>query len=728
MKTSVKFINVLVILLLALNLHAQVHNQGDFLLIDTIASPDVGRVRLRSIENRYDTTVLITFENEYSGFKSAPQPLRKGEKKSWDYTFNVIWVKSVTPSPSIEYRRYSTPEVEIGKHITDTDNVIVEDTTEVVALSKKVVEDKGRKDKLNTRSEVNGKKESAPIRENRNKRRKEVDAAIPLKVIVNDFYEFIDSIPVLSEVRLAADSIFIDKHIENLQLHSINKVAYVKEQKLKRFVDEQTDTIQHLRAVDTVLITDFLLRYGAKEIEAKDSCIVLLSTIVTEKIDRRDSLIATLSAVIGEKLWVGVVTGIDGKTAGVYIAIVLLCILLLLWYRKTYKSQHKKRLEKKENRSLMDETDAPSVIVVGQKGLPTLKKQCLDDVFDNESYFRIESKEFCQESAIRTLYIKNTCVKDIYNMYAEDLRNPENPKEDGCMVLGRWVFDEVAQLYDVSLEYVVQPGDDAVFEKYELNFGGKIKLKVSEKLRRLRRETNLQYDLTCWVHSHPGLGVFFSNSDNNVHMQLKHPVHPKFLTAFVIDILTPQQEMGIFTFRQDETVNSKNDLVKMYSLEELYKWALASERKTLDVDDYFDTLGQNKNHLNECYGIQLCNGAIIDMTFLAAKQNGFIGFVHGFTVERGERMQCIIASVSKNETVPDNEMLGCFVVASHCSIPSIRKVVARYLSDVRFIFVYTVTDGMLTSIPVINQDLCTSELYYGEQKLEDLKIWTRRKR
>ena len=84
--------------------------------------------------------------------------------------------------------------------------------------------------------------------------------------------------------------------------------------------------------------------------------------------------------------------------------------------------------------------------------------------------------------------------------------------------------------------------------------------------------------------------------------------------------------------------------------------------------------------------------------------------------------------MSKNETVPDNEMLGCFVVASHCSIPSIRKVVARYLSDVRFIFVYTVTDGMLTSIPVINQDLCTSELYYGEQKLEDLKIWTRRKR
>lgn len=76
------------------------------------------------------------------------------------------------------------------------------------------------------------------------------------------------------------------------------------------------------------------------------------------------------------------------------------------------------------------------------------------------------------------------------------------------MVLGRWVYDEERDEYYVSLEEIVKPGDDAIFKEYELNFGGKIKLKVAEKLRRLRRETNLQYDMTCWVHSHPGLGVF----------------------------------------------------------------------------------------------------------------------------------------------------------------------------------------------------------------------------
>ena len=56
------------------------------------------------------------------------------------------------------------------------------------------------------------------------------------------------------------------------------------------------------------------------------------------------------------------------------------------------------------------------------------------------------------------------------------------------MVLGRWVHDPESNEYYVSLEEIVLPGDDAVFEEYALNFGGKIKLKVLEQLRKLRRE------------------------------------------------------------------------------------------------------------------------------------------------------------------------------------------------------------------------------------------------
>ena len=183
-------------------------------------------------------------------------------------------------------------------------------------------------------------------------------------------------------------------------------------------------------------------------------------------------------------------------------------------------------------------TDNPA-IVVRRRTTSILKKQCLDDVIDNPAYMVINTADFTPDSAVRRVYIKNSCIKDVYNLYAEDLRNTENPKEDGCMVLGRWVHDELSHTYDISLEEVVFPGDDAVFKEYELNFGGKIKLRIAEKLRKLRRDTNLQYDLVCWIHSHPGLGVFFSNSDVNVQMQLKHSQHPNFLIAFVVDIHIP---------------------------------------------------------------------------------------------------------------------------------------------------------------------------------------------
>jgi hypothetical protein len=357
------------------------------------------------------------------------------------------------------------------------------------------------------------------------------------------------------------------------------------------------------------------------------------------------------------------------------------------------------------------------------------RKKSLDDVVNSENYLKIDSVDFCGDTTIRTMYIKDTCIKDIYNMYAEDLRNPDSPKEDGCMVLGRWVQDEKTKKYDVSLEYVVYPSDDAVFTEYELNFGGKIQVKKKEMLRRLRRNTDLQYDLTCWVHSHPGLHVFFSNSDNNVHLQLNHPAEHKFLTAFVIDILTPEQELGIFTFKSDGTVNSKQDLKKMYSLEQMYQWALQTGRNTTKEEDYFNTLSKAFLNADKCHGIHLSNSAIIDMAIMTAEHGvGFIGMVHGFSKQKGEKTDYFVSVISLYDNVPDNELIGCFIVSAHCSIPSIRRIIVPYIDKIHFVMVYATSDGVLTSIPIIWKELCSNENYYGEQKLEDLKIWTRRRR
>lgn len=368
-------------------------------------------------------------------------------------------------------------------------------------------------------------------------------------------------------------------------------------------------------------------------------------------------------------------------------------------------------------------------IVVRRKTTSALKKQSLEDVIDDDNYMKIDCNDFCDDSAVRRIYVKNTCVKDIYNMYAEDLRNPENPKEDGCMVLGRWVYDQSNDEYYVSLEHVVFPGDDAVFSEYELNFGAKIKLNILTKLRKLRQETQLQYDLTCWVHSHPGIGVFFSNTDYSLHMLHKHPTHPKFLTAIVIDILTPQQELGIFTFKHDMSINSKAELKKTYALEDWYKWAVESTRNTFKQEDHFNSMQNVKSHIETCHDIHFSNSAIIDIGLLTAEQSeGFIGCVHGFANHKSGNTEFVITQVSPSETGQNSESIGSFIIVTHCSIPSVRKALADQLSKIGFALVYSTADGLLTSIPVINNDLCIDQNFYGEQQLEELKIWTRRKR
>ena len=355
------------------------------------------------------------------------------------------------------------------------------------------------------------------------------------------------------------------------------------------------------------------------------------------------------------------------------------------------------------------------------------KIKCINCGCSNQSNFYV-TKDKNRKFFGKIPYCKD-CIKEIYNLYAEDLRNPDNPKEDGCMVLGRWVYDNETNEYYVSLEHIVKPGDDAVFQEYELNFGGKIKLKVAEKLRKLRRETNLQYDLPCWVHSHPGLGVFFSNSDNNVQLQLKHPTHPNFLTAIVIDILTPEQELGIFTFRHDSTVNSKNDLKKLYSLEAWHKWAVESDKYSFRPEDHYNLMGNTENRLPGCAGVELSNGAIIDMcSIVTDSASGLAGRICGYACQNLGRTEYVVNAISRDSTTADGEMLGCFVVGTYCSLPSIRKAISHYADTAKFVLCYSISDDTVTAIPLENRQLSMNEKCYGEEKLTNLKIWTRRRR
>lgn len=541
-------------------------------------------------------------------------------------------------------------------------------------------------------------------------------------VIIQDFKKFLDTTGYYSPEQIELESESIDQFIDELQRGADRQ--YVESASPDTIV-MASNLDNNSKNVDS-LITRFLNRYSNRD---KEDLRKEMTDILNERLENHKNNLYKLKEAVAE--WEQNQPKHNWPLISLIVGIVAILAGLISWFIGRKKKSDSLYMPTPAHQAGRQQRSRASdkEIVVRRKTTSILKKQSLENVNDNPCYLAINCADFCASSAVRRIYIKNSCIKDIYNMYAEDLRNPENPKEDGCMILGRWVHDKEKNEYYVSLEEVVKPGDDAVFSEYELNFGGKIKLKVSEKLRRLRRETDLQYDMTCWVHSHPGLGVFFSNQDNIVHMQLKHPTHPHFLIALVIDILTPEQELGIFTFKPDGTLNSKADLTKMYSLEDMYKWAIESERNTFKREDHFDTLAHAKQHENTCHGVHLSNSAIIDIDKLVVEhENGMAGMVHGFVQQEGCYSEIAVSAVCQEEKIPDNELVGCFIITNYCSIPTVRKAIEPHAGKIRFALVYSTADGLLTTIPVNGRELLVDETYYGEQKLEELKIWTRRKR
>ncbi len=558
--------------------------------------------------------------------------------------------------------------------------------------------------------------------------------------VVSSFREYVETIPYLKEAEMASLNKDIDNHINCLK-NSTDKEAYITMHDLRYFIANQRDSIERYQGKKTMMIEDFLDQYGNQEFEDRQTCVEQMQAMLNDKLGPCETNLNLLERELNakeEKPFLG----LDKQTLIIIGSCIGILLLLLLIYAISRSGKKKEAVPVANYRSphTNSNNNAESGIVVRRKTATILKKQSLEGVIDNPDYMKVDVEDFCYDSAVRRIYIKNTCIEELYNMYVNDQNAPEQAREYGCMVLGRWVHDAESNEYYVSLEQIVLPGDDALLEEYELNFGGKIKLKVLEELRKLRRETNLQYDLTCWVHSHPGLGIFFSNSDSSVQMQLKHPTHPNFLTAIVVDTLTPGMELGIFTFHRDTTINTKNDLKQLYSLEEWYDWAKeslagSSKQKSMDAettfnsDDYFSTLANASSHSNVCNGIELSNNMVVDICMaLTGHSNGIVGHIHGKAVQQGTKIVYLAEQLVENEQQATLPMIGSFVVAQHCSIPSVRKFVEDRLSQIHFVLVYTPADGLLTSIPVIDNDLCTDIKYYGEHKLENLKQWTKRSR
>lgn len=566
---------------------------------------------------------------------------------------------------------------------------------------------------------------------------------ISTEEIISAFIQYVDQNTKYSNDQLRHQSSEVNAYIDGIQ-QAENQLEYINDKQINGYLNDARESLDKLRAGSGQISVDFLTQQypNATLAISRQACLDTLQCILNERLDYSQKDINRLESAV-RNAQPGKAKSQENQfptmTIIIGIVVVLIIVLLVVVLRKQSgkRPNQPQTGTRKPNKGQTADPGKqnPAGVVVRRRTATILKKQSIDDVVDSPDYFCINCSDFAADSAVRRVYLRNTCIRDIYNMYAEDLSKSSNPPENGCMVVGRWLFDEESDEYYVTLEEIITPGDDAVLDEYEMNFGGKIMLKLDYKLRKLRKDTGLQYDLTCWIHSHPGLGVFFSAADNTVHEQLKSPFHPRFLTAIVCDILTENQEFAIFTYRHDSTLNARPDITRTYSLRELNEWATNSLEHAFNADNYRDVLESAFNHIDKCGTVQLPRELVLDLCLMSTqpKDEGPVAYIYGYGLRENEdgMMQYIIQQIVTTPitTAPEGQKvptpIGLLIVGTHRSIPTIARIASEADPNVGFILFYSTTDGELSTIPMEDGQPMIDEQYYGQKKLEELKQWIR---
>ncbi len=182
---------------------------------------------------------------------------------------------------------------------------------------------------------------------------------------------------------------------------------------------------------------------------------------------------------------------------------------------------------------------------------------------------------------VQNVYIQRDCIKKVYRFFYESCVADNKVLETGGYMVGFWEYnlDEPGR-FDVSMEDFIEPGDDAIYGEYQLNFGAKIGVRLDKVIRNYKEKTGRNMILTAWFHSHPGMRLFLSNHDLDVQERITNDVHKQKLLAFVIDPNTQDGgksvfSTGIFSYKSNNLMNNNDGNMKEIKWKELYDWALS---------------------------------------------------------------------------------------------------------------------------------------------------------
>ena len=268
------------------------------------------------------------------------------------------------------------------------------------------------------------------------------------------------------------------------------------------------------------------------------------------------------------------------KLSGLSVVLVLLLFGVIFYVRTILKNRRIKKV-------VHEQKHAPERgLLVEEDILIEVKTYSVDmsDIKENTgtNYLKINMLDIVEDSTIRNVFLSREAIVFIYKYFSDFLKFHGTTNETGCFLTGRWEFvpDTHNQMYDISIEAIVEPGDDAVYGEYNLNFGAKIGITLNYAIENLCEKSDKEYVHTAWMHTHPGMGLFLSNQDLSVQSQLAHSQHPGRLLAIVMDTKTPHLEMAFFTPQKTGTMNNDINLKRKLSLEEIYKWAKTPPKKS----------------------------------------------------------------------------------------------------------------------------------------------------
>jgi hypothetical protein len=399
------------------------------------------------------------------------------------------------------------------------------------------------------------------------------------------------------------------------------------------------------------------------------------------------------------------------------------------------KGKHIEKVEKEKEISgerglLLIEDDEDIEVISYNVGLSdAIEKAGVD-------YYEVDMRLISEDTTIGNVYLSRKAILDIYKFFSNFLKYESKVNETGCFLVGRWDYTPKTdnQMYDITIESIVEPGDDAIYGEYNLNFGAKIGVTLNYAIENLCEKTGNEYVHTCWMHSHPGLGLFLSSQDLSVQSQLAHSNHRGRLLAIVIDSNSPYWETAFFTPKQNGTMNNDKDIKHTFSMETLYKWAKSlpqqqnipappapptpepePEPNKKDSQNYYNV--SLLSEINKINKILFSGSAIIDMdTTIIPHQSGLQGYFYG----EKQELELFIDDFKETE---EGTPISCLWVVPHFSMQEIqtddyKEMVNRF----DFSVVYSAENE---NIYIVTKNESESQTSVS---LTEMKEWTRRKR